>query len=169
MKLDQVWWEDPIDAVEQLQVQFYLLMCFQQKLITWAKLKTSKTCTHLLQGIKESLFGKLSHLLQICDMWHITCDMWHMRCDTWYRTCDTWHVHVTYDMWHRTHGGGWTFSQNFSSLALTIWAGKWFEDLEENVDLSVWGLSLVKELFPIAPMKGPRVGAAYIQNTHYLP
>ena len=27
-------------------------------------------------------------------------------------TCDTWHV---------THGGGWTFSKNFSSLAHMVW------------------------------------------------
>ena len=29
--------------------------------------------------------------------------------------------HVTPDMWHVTHGGGWTFSQKFSSLALMVW------------------------------------------------
>ena len=37
--------------------------------------------------------------------------MWHMRPDTWHIICDTWDV---------THGGGWTFSQNFSSLDLTV-------------------------------------------------
>ena len=31
---------------------------------------------------------------------------------TWHVTCNTWHV---------TYGGQWTFSQNFSSLALTVW------------------------------------------------
>ena len=36
-----------------------------------------------------------------------------MTPDTWQMTCDTWHV---------TQGGGQTFSQNFSSLALMIWA-----------------------------------------------
>ena len=40
--------------------------------------------------------------------------------------CDTWYV---------TRGGGWTFSQNFSSLALTVCEGWWFEDLEEKGDL----------------------------------
>ena len=35
------------------------------------------------------------------------------------KTCDTWHV--TYTMWHMTVGGRWTFSQNLSSLALTVW------------------------------------------------
>ena len=52
-------------------------------------------------------------------MGHVTHDMWHV-------TCDTWHV---------THGGGWTFSQNVSSLTVTVWVGKWFEDLEENAEL----------------------------------
>ena len=36
----------------------------------------------------------------------------------WHLTPDTWHL--TYDMWHVTQGGGWTFSQNFSSL---LWFG----------------------------------------------
>ena len=39
--------------------------------------------------------------------------------DTWYVTPDTWHM--THDTWHLTHGGGWTFSQTFSSLALMVW------------------------------------------------
>ena len=34
-----------------------------------------------------------------------------------------------------TRGGGLTFSPNFSSLPLTVWVGKWFEDLEEKDDL----------------------------------
>ena len=38
-------------------------------------------------------------------MWQVTGDMWH----------------VTRDMWHMTGGGSWTFSQNVSSLALTVW------------------------------------------------
>ena len=29
--------------------------------------------------------------------------------------------HVTCDMWHVTRGRRWTFPQNFSSLALTVW------------------------------------------------
>ena len=44
-------------------------------------------------------------------MWHVTCDTWHVTRDTWY---------VTHDMWHVTRFRGWTFSQNFSSLALTV-------------------------------------------------
>ena len=38
--------------------------------------------------------------------------MWHVTCDTW---------HVTRDMSHVTHSVGWTFSQNFSFLALPVW------------------------------------------------
>ena len=46
------------------------------------------------------------------DMWHLTPDTWHLTHHTWHVTCDTWHV---------THGEGWTFSQNFSFIALTVW------------------------------------------------
>ena len=56
-----------------------------------------------------------------CDMWDVTCDMWHVTRDTWHVTCDKWHV------W-----GGWTFSQNFSSLALTVCDLWYYEDLEEK-------------------------------------
>ena len=63
-------------------------------------------------------------------MWCMTCDTWYVTCDTWYGKCDTWNM---------THGGGWKFSQNFSSLAFLVWAGKWFEDLEEKYDsISEW-------------------------------
>ena len=43
--------------------------------------------------------------------------------------------HVTRDMWHMTHLGGWTFSQNFSSLALTVCDLGYYEDLEEKDEL----------------------------------
>ena len=42
-------------------------------------------------------------------MWHVTCDMWHMTCL-----------------------GGWTFSQNLSSLALTVCDLWYYGDLEEK-------------------------------------
>jgi hypothetical protein len=38
--------------------------------------------------------------------------------------------HVTCDMWHVW--GGWTFSQNFSSLVLTVCDLWYYEDLEES-------------------------------------
>ena len=57
-------------------------------------------------------------------MWHGTRDTWHVTCDTWHVTRDTWHV------W-----GGWTFSQNFSFLALTVCDFWYYEDLEEKADL----------------------------------
>ena len=41
-----------------------------------------------------------------------------VTCDTWHATRDTWHE--TRDMWHVTRLGGWTFSQHFSSLALSV-------------------------------------------------
>ena len=47
--------------------------------------------------------------------------------------------HVICDMWHVTGGGRWTFSKNFSSLALTAWEGLFVEYLEEKADgLSAW-------------------------------
>ena len=47
-------------------------------------------------------------------------------------TRDTWHV--TRDKWHVTCLWGWTFSQSFSSLALTV-CDLWYkEDLEEKDD-----------------------------------
>ena len=52
--------------------------------------------------------------------------------DTWHVTRDTWHV--TRDTWHLTRLGGWTFSQNFSSLALTVCDLWYYEDLEEKDD-----------------------------------
>ena len=55
-----------------------------------------------------------------------------MTPDTWHLTPDTWHL--IYETWLVTHGGGWTFSQNFSSLALSVCTGMWFEDLEEKDD-----------------------------------
>ena len=60
-----------------------------------------------------------------CDMWHQTCDTWNLTRDTWHLTCDTWDV---------THGGGWTFSQYFSFLALTVWDFWCFEDLKVKDD-----------------------------------
>ena len=64
---------------------------------------------------------------------NITCDRWHMTVDTWKLTCDT--RHVTRDTWHLTCLGGWTFSQNFSSLALTVCDLWYYEDLEEKAHL----------------------------------
>ena len=45
------------------------------------------------------------------DLWHVTCDMWHMV--------------------------GWTFSQNDSSLVLTVWERHCFEDKSTKDDLVI--------------------------------
>ena len=75
-------------------------------------------------------------------MGHVTHDMWHLTRDTWHVTCDTWHM---------TRWGGWTFSQNFSSLALTVfflmilwryWGKGWLTDW-----LNEWMNELVTRLF----------------------
>ena len=63
--------------------------------------------------------NKLHHFVRKkSDMWHVTPDMWH----------------VTRYMWHVTRLGGWTFSQNFSSLAFTVCDLWYYEDLEEKDD-----------------------------------
>ena len=54
--------------------------------------------------------------------WHMTCDMWH----------------VTWDIWRQV--GGWTVSQKFSSLALTVWERQCFEDIFTKDD---WASKLV--------------------------
>ena len=46
------------------------------------------------------------------NRWQVTSDRWHVTLDMW---------HVTRDTWHMTHYVGWTFSQNFISLAITVW------------------------------------------------
>ena len=43
--------------------------------------------------------------------------------------------HVRHDMWHMTHSVGWTFSQNFSSLPLSVWDWQCFEYISTNPDL----------------------------------
>ena len=45
----------------------------------------------------------------------------------WQVTRDRWHV--TRDTWHMTHSVGWTFSQNFNSLALPVWDWECLEDI----------------------------------------
>ena len=51
--------------------------------------------------------------------------MWHVTCDTW---------HLTPYMWHIDHGGGWTLSENFRSLALTVWDRQCLADSEQKID-----------------------------------
>ena len=77
--------------------------------------------------------NKLHHLVPK----KMTCDTWNVTHDTWHVTCDT--RHVTQDMWHVTWCGGWTFSQNFSSLAFTVCDLWYFELLEEKANwLTDW-------------------------------
>ena len=63
-------------------------------------------------------------------MWHVTRDTWHVTRDMWHVTCDMWHV--TRDTWHVICLGGWTFSQNFSCLAITVCYLWYYEDQEEK-------------------------------------
>ena len=92
------------------------------------------------------------------DTWHVTRDTWHVthdrweevkllstfqlansyglgvRGEMWHLTCDTWHL--TPDMCHNhmTHRGWWTLCQNSSSIALTVWVWRCFEDSELRDD-----------------------------------
>ena len=74
---------------------------------------------------------KLDHLVQR-KKYNYNNYMWHMICDTWhFCSCDRWHV--TCDMLHVTCSGGWTLSQNFSSLALTVcvsWKGAPYKHIQ---------------------------------------
>ena len=45
-------------------------------------------------------------------------------------------LHVTLDTWHVTCCVGWTLSQNFSSLALTVCDLWYYADLEEKAEKS---------------------------------
>ena len=59
----------------------------------------------------------------------LTSDTWQMKCDMWHVTCYKWYV---------TDGEMWTFSQNFSSLALTVceWYVTW--DMQHVIDGGRW-------------------------------
>ena len=68
-------------------------------------------------------------------MWHVTRDTWHVTHDM---TRDVTRD-VTRDTWHVTCLGGWTLSQNFSSLALTVCDLWYYEYLEEKDEsLNEW-------------------------------
>ena len=61
------------------------------------------------------------------------------------------HYHLyVYKLDGVTLGGGWTFCQNFSYLAISVWAGKWFEDLEEK-DRWITQLISDKAVYRTAP------------------
>ena len=77
-----------------------------------------------------------------CDRWHVTRDTWHVTHDTWHMTCDTWHM--TPDMWPMTGGKRWTFFQNFSCLALTVWEWRYSENISIKDQLLHW---LINQLF----------------------
>ena len=51
-------------------------------------------------------------------------------------TCDRWLV--TGDRWHMTHILGWTFSENFSSLALPVWGWECLEGILTKGWVNEW-------------------------------
>ena len=100
-------------------------------------------------------------------MWQVTCDRWHVTGDTWHVTRDRWHVtrdtwQVTCDMWHMTIGVLWTFSQNFSCLALMVWDSWCCEYLEEK---DHWINQLVTEVI----VEQPRLHrVCYLYGRHQI-
>ena len=73
--------------------------------------KVTLTVTQTLHRLVSPLCLKKEEKNVTHDTWHMTRDKWHLTRDTW---------HMTHDMWRMTSGGMWTFSQNFSSLALVF-------------------------------------------------
>ena len=73
-------------------------------------------------------------------------------------TCDTGNV---------THDGGWKFSKNFSSLALTVW-DKWcFEDWEEKDDFKSTQLMSDKGVCRTAPATPGLLNIQHYPNPFY--
>ena len=88
--------------------------------------------TYKLDGVglvdNRPYIDKLHHFVRKkrrrkSDKWEVTFEMWHVTHDMWHMTRDTRHVKCL---------GGWTFSQNFSSLALTVCDLCYYKDLEEK-------------------------------------
>ena len=71
------------------------------------------------------------------SVWHVVSDRWHVTGDMWYVTRDTCHLIGDTCV-------GWTFTNNFSSIALMVWELGCFEDLEESDD---WPTLLLTKLF----------------------
>ena len=61
------------------------------------------------------------------DTWHVTFDIWRKTHHMLNLTCDMWRV--TSERLHVTSVGRWTFSPNFSSLALTVWEWRCVKDI----------------------------------------
>ena len=87
--------------------------CQKKETLLWSnhllKYNDKSICLNTIfvsQNFPQILFRIVIILdLMTLDTWHVTPDMWHMACD----------------MWHVIHGRGWTFSQTFSSIAITVW------------------------------------------------
>ena len=87
---------------------------------------------HLLQNPKvpRSIMGFSNHTHRFTGSNYLDLDSPLkniLSCDRWHVTRYTWHV--IHDTWHMTHSVGWTFSKNFSSLALPDWDWQCLEDI----------------------------------------
>ena len=102
----------------------------------WFRIQEGPLTQSVLGGIGNIAFPSRSNIgklksPEITHKWRPEgYRIWHLTCDTGLVTCD---------MWHLTHGGGWTFSNIFSFSALTVWERECREDSEQkNHWISPW-------------------------------
>ena len=111
-------------------------MVNQQKCTTYLKIfdySHTESVFFNREWIFQCVHWCIKKYIYIIKQWSpITCHLSPvtMTHDTWHMTRDMWHV--TRDTWHVTRWGGWTFSQNFSSLALTVCVLCYYEDMEKK-------------------------------------
>ena len=103
--------------------------------LCWEDIVTKGSLTHLMnQSMNDGGYCRTAPatpgLLMIKNWSRTQIDLWHVTGYLWQVTIDT--GHMTHDTWHMRHSIGWTFSQNFSSLALTVCDLWYYEDLEEK-------------------------------------
>ena len=103
---------------------------FNRNILTVLTIRGSPRSKHTLHRPAQTLCKKnYNNNIVTLDTWQLTCDMWR----------------VTYDMWHVTNGGEWTFFQNFSSPALTVWDKQYLEDFKRKYDLLNWTKVIVEQ------------------------
>ena len=66
-------------------------------------------------------------------------DTWHVTRDRWLVTCDK--RHMKHDISHVKNWGRWNFCQSFSSLALTVWPWRCFEDDTWKGTFDLWNVT----------------------------
>ena len=114
-------------------MQFLSNLCYGS--ISWKYLKYFKKKLYEVGPVDNKPFTIYLKVVKKQTKKHLTRDTWHVTPDTW---------HVTFDTWHMTHDGGWIFSQNVSSPALTVWDRQCLEDSKQNGTLYTLDFTLPK-------------------------